>query len=104
MSIPEQRTQRKRQSHRPPAGIYHAPADRDRLQQSIARVTLEHVRQGLAADWRNLAITYPDAFGLVYQALDETERAECGLIAPTQQLMRRMVQRERERYAALTHH
>ena len=104
MSLREQTTQRKRQSHTAPAGIYHDLGDRTALQENIAKVTLEHVRAGRAADFRNLAITYPHAYNLVWAGLDEMERIEYGMTCPVTQLIQRMTERRVEREAQLDHY
>ena len=98
MSIPEQTTQRKRNIHKR-RNAYHAPADMRAMQQTIAAVTLNHVRQGRAADWRNLAITYPLAFDLTYRALGQTERDQLGITCNEAAMRSRLKLREQERYA-----
>jgi len=91
---------RKRNTHKR-RNAYHAPADMTALQQNIAAVTLNHIRQGKAVDYRNLAITYPLAFDLVYVALGETEKVETGMVCNEASLRRRLNERERERFEAL---
>lgn len=94
--LAEQITQRKRNVRRR-RNAYHAPANMTEMQQNIAAVTLNHVRQGKAVDWRNLALTYPLAFDLTWQALGETERAESGVACPSERLRQRTREREQER-------
>lgn len=104
MSLREQTTQRKRQSHTAPAGIYHHLGDRTALQANIARVTLEHIRAGKACDFRNLAITYPHAYNLVWAELNEMERIEYGMTCPVTALIKRMTERRVEREAQLDYY
>jgi hypothetical protein len=78
---------------------YHAPANMQEMQQNIAAVTLNHVRQGKAADFRNIAITYPMAFDLIHMALGKTERNQLGITCNEATLRRSLVKRERERLA-----
>lgn len=99
--VAEQTKTRKRQSHRPPAGIYHAPADMTGLQDMIAGVTIQHLLEGKRADFRNLAITYPQAFDQVWIALDETERAKHGITCPVEAIKAQMLARRVEREKAV---
>ena len=90
-----QRTQRKRRN------AYHAPANMSELQQNIAAVTLNHLRQGRAVDFRNLAITYPLAFDLVHLALGKQELADAGVACDEGLLRQRLDEREKARFEAL---
>lgn len=106
MSLPEQTKQRKRNVHKR-RNAYHAPANMVEMQRTIADVTLNHLREGKAVGWQNLAITYPLAFNLVYNEMSQIEKIEQGLIcnedALRHQLLARVENRKKDLVGAFSH-